>query len=59
VPSEYALAGQRKGFKRYTTPDLGELVADYAAAQQQLEEARSGLLLVGGGGVVAAPEGAY
>jgi hypothetical protein len=42
--------GQRKGFNRYTTEELQQLVATLAQAQQQQEEAGAGILQVGQGG---------
>ena len=46
VPASYELVSQRKGFKRYKSPRLAELLAEYAAAQEQREAALSGVLQV-------------
>ncbi len=46
VPASYELVSQRKGFKRYKSPQLSELLAEYAAAQEQREAALSGVLQV-------------
>ena len=46
VPSSYELVGQKKGWKRYRSPRLAELVQDLAAAQEDREAALSGILQV-------------
>ena len=46
VPSSYELVGQKKGWKRYRSPRLAELVQDLAAAQEDRETALSGILQV-------------
>jgi hypothetical protein len=46
VPSSYELVGQKKGFRRYRSPRLAELVRDHAAALEQREAALSGILQV-------------
>ena len=46
VPSSYELVGQRKGFKRYKSPILVQLLADYTAAQEAREAALSAILQV-------------
>lgn len=46
VPSSYELVGQRKGFRRYKSPRLAELVVEHAAALEQRESALSGILQV-------------
>ena len=46
MPASYELVSQRKGFKRYKSPRLAELLAEYAAAQEQREAALSGVLQV-------------
>ncbi|CAL8470971.1 g10513 [Coccomyxa elongata] len=44
VPSSYELVGQKKGWKRYRSPRLAELVQDLARAQEDREAALSGIL---------------
>ena len=39
VPAEYELVSQRKGYKRYKSPRLVELLREHAAAQEQREAA--------------------
>jgi len=46
VPADYELVSQRKGFKRYKSPRLANLLREYAAAQEQREAALSGVLQV-------------
>jgi hypothetical protein len=46
VPSSYELVGQKKGWKRYRSPRLAELVRDHAAAQEDREAALSTILRV-------------
>ncbi len=46
VPSSYELVGQRKGFKRYKSPRLAELLQEHAAALEERETALSGILQV-------------
>ena len=46
VPAEYELVSQRKGYKRYKSPRLVELLREHAAAQEQREAALSGVLQV-------------
>ena len=46
VPAEYELVSQRKGFKRYKSPRLVELLREHGAAQEQREAALSGVLQV-------------
>lgn len=46
VPSSYELVGQKKGWKRYRSPRLAELVRDHAAAQEDREAALSTILQV-------------
>lgn len=48
VPAEYELVSQRKGFKRYKSPQLVELLREHAAAQEQREFALSSVLQVSG-----------
>lgn len=47
VPSSYELVGQKKGWKRYRSPRLAEIVRDHATAQEDREAALSGILQVG------------
>jgi DNA mismatch repair protein MSH6 len=44
APRSYELVGQRKGFKRYLTPRLRELVADLQEARDAREQALGGVL---------------
>ena len=46
VPSSFELASQKKGYRRYMSPPLRELVAAHAAAQEIREAALSGILQV-------------
>ena len=46
VPSSFELASQKKGYRRYMSPPLRELVAAHAAAQEVREAALSGILQV-------------
>ena len=46
MPASYELVSQRKGFKRYKSPRLVELLLEYAAVQEQREAALSGVLQV-------------
>lgn len=47
VPASFELAGQRKGFRRYTTPDLQTQLGERAKALQAREEALATILQVG------------
>ncbi len=44
IPSSYELVGQRKGFKRYKSPRLAQLLQEHAAASEAREAALSGIL---------------
>ena len=46
VPSSFELASQKKGYRRYMSPPLRELVAAHTAAQEVREAALSGILQV-------------
>lgn len=46
VPPSFELLTQRKGFKRYMTPELQELVKQHAQALDAKEVAMSGILQV-------------
>jgi DNA mismatch repair protein MSH6 len=46
MPSSYSLVGHRKGFKRYTSEELKELVADKQAAEEDREKVQAGVLRV-------------
>ena len=46
IPSSYELVGQKKGFKRYKSPCLVQLLAEYTAAQEAREAALSAILQV-------------
>lgn len=46
VPGNYELVSQRKGFKRYKSPKLVELLVEHAAVLEQREAALSGILQV-------------
>ena len=46
VPASYELVSQRKGFKRYKSARLAELLCEHAAAQEQREAALSSVLQV-------------
>ena len=47
VPASYELVSQRKGFKRYKSHRLAELLQEHAAAQEEREAALSSVLQVG------------
>lgn len=49
MPSSYSLVGHRKGFKRYTSEELKELVADKQAAEEDREKVQAGVLRVSRG----------
>ncbi|CAM6117172.1 unnamed protein product [Calypogeia fissa] len=44
VPSSYEVKSSRKGYRRYWTPDIKELLLDLAAGEQQRELALRGIL---------------
>ena len=46
VPHDFELMGQRKGFVRYTSAPLQELVQQHADALQNREAALAGILQV-------------
>ena len=46
VPSSYELVAQRKGFNRYMTPRLRELVSEHKAALEDREKAAGCILQV-------------
>lgn len=46
VPQEFELMGQRKGFVRYTSAPLQQLVKQHAEALQNKEAALAGILQV-------------
>ena len=46
VPEEFELMGQRKGFVRYYSPELRDLVKQHAEALEMRELALSGILQV-------------
>ena len=46
VPAQYEMLGNRKGFKRYTSPKLKRLVTCLGEAQEQQEAAVSNILQV-------------
>ena len=46
MPASYELVSQRKGYKRYKSPRLVELLCEHAAAQEQREAALSSVLQV-------------
>lgn len=46
VPSSYSLVGHRKGFKRYSSGDLKELVATRQQKEEQREKVEAGCLQV-------------
>ena len=46
VPSSYELVAQRKGFNRYMTPRLRELVSEHKAALEAREKASGCILQV-------------
>jgi hypothetical protein len=48
VPRGFDLAAQRKGFKRYSSARLKDLVAGLAEAQAEVQGAASTILQVGG-----------
>ncbi len=47
VPASYELVSQKKGFRRYRSPRLAELLREHAAAQEEREAALSSVLQVG------------
>lgn len=46
VPSDFELAGTRKGFKRYTSPDLKDILKGQAEAQEAVEAVLNNILQV-------------
>ena len=46
MPASYELVSQRKGFKRYKSSRLAELLQEHAAAQDEREAALSSVLQV-------------
>ncbi len=46
VPSSFDFVAQRKGFKRYSSEELKELVRDLDAAKEAREAAMAGILQV-------------
>ena len=46
VPGDFEVVAQRKGFQRYRSPELTELVAAHAAAVQQKETCLAATLQV-------------
>jgi hypothetical protein len=53
VPRGFDLAAQRKGYKRYSSARLKELVAELAEAQAGVQDAASSILQVSGQGAGA------
>lgn len=47
MPASYELVSQKKGFRRYRSPRLAELLREHAAAQEEREAALSSVLQVG------------
>lgn len=51
VPQNFDLVAQRKGFKRYVSPRMRELISELEEAKEQKEKALTGILQVSECGV--------
>ena len=46
MPGDFELVSQKKGFKRYITPRIRQLIKELAEASQRKEVAMAGILQV-------------